>query len=75
MFMGLTIATVVGVPLAAWAGDVLGWRASFWAIAGIGLIVMAALRLTLPKLRRRSAATPWRRCASWVAAPFCRPWP
>ena len=27
MFMGLTIATVVGVPLAAWAGDVLGWRA------------------------------------------------
>ena len=37
MFMGLTIATVVGVPLAAWAGDVLGWRASFWAIAGIGL--------------------------------------
>ena len=50
MFMGLTIATVVGVPLAAWAGDVLGWRASFWAIAGIGLIVMAALRLTLPKL-------------------------
>jgi len=50
MFMGLTIANVVGVPLATWAGDVLGWRASFWGIAGIGVLVMAALRLTLPNL-------------------------
>jgi len=31
MFMGLTIANVVGVPLASWAGAHLGWRASFWA--------------------------------------------
>lgn len=50
MFMGLTIANVVGVPLATWAGDVLGWRASFWGIAGIGVLVMAALRATLPNL-------------------------
>lgn len=50
MFMGLTIANVVGVPLATWAGDVLGWRASFWGIAAIGVLVMAALRLTLPNL-------------------------
>ncbi|MCA0368044.1 MAG: MFS transporter [Proteobacteria bacterium] len=50
MFMGLTIANVVGVPLATWAGDVLGWRASFWGIAAIGILVMAALRLTLPQL-------------------------
>ena len=50
MFMGLTIANVVGVPLATWAGDALGWRASFWGIAGIGILVMAALRLTLPNL-------------------------
>lgn len=50
MFMGLTIANVVGVPLATWAGDALGWRASFWGIAGVGVIVIAALRLTLPNL-------------------------
>lgn len=50
MFMGLTIANVVGVPLATWAGDALGWRASFWGIAAIGVAVMAALRLTLPNL-------------------------
>lgn len=50
MFMGLTIANVVGVPLATWAGEHLGWRASFWGIAGLGLATMAALRLTLPPL-------------------------
>ena len=50
MFMGLTIANVVGVPLATWAGDHLGWRASFWGIAGLGLAMVAALRLTLPNV-------------------------
>jgi len=49
MFMGLTIANVVGVPLATWAGETLGWRASLWGIAMIGVMVMAALALTLPK--------------------------
>lgn len=50
MFMGLTIANVVGVPLATWAGDHLGWRAAFWGIAALGVVTMAALRLTLPVL-------------------------
>ena len=50
MFMGLTIANVVGVPLATWAGEHLGWRASFWGIAALGIATMAALRLTLPSL-------------------------
>lgn len=50
MFTGLTIATVVGVPLAAWVGEQIGWRAVFWAVAGLGLVAMAALRLTLPKV-------------------------
>lgn len=50
MFMGLTIANVVGVPFATWAGEYLGWRAAFWGIAALGIVTMAALRLTLPKL-------------------------
>ena len=29
MFAGLTVANVVGVPLATWAGGQIGWRASF----------------------------------------------
>lgn len=50
MFMGLTIANVVGVPLATWVGEHLGWRGAFWGIAVLGGATMAALRLTLPEL-------------------------
>jgi DHA1 family inner membrane transport protein len=50
MFMGLTIANVVGVPLATWAGEHLGWRMSFLGISGLGVATMVALRLTLPVL-------------------------
>lgn len=50
MFMGLTLANVVGVPLATWAGEHLGWRVSFWGIAGLGVATMIALRATLPAL-------------------------
>ncbi|UJR84537.1 MFS transporter [Sandaracinus amylolyticus] len=50
MFMGLTIANVVGVPLATWAGEQIGWRASFWGIAALGLVAMIAIRITLPAI-------------------------
>jgi len=50
MFMGLTIANVLGVPAATWAGAHLGWRAAFWGIAALGGVTMVALRLTLPAL-------------------------
>ena len=50
MFSGLTIAMVGGLPLAAWAGEVLGWRVAFAGIAGLGAAVMLALRLALPSL-------------------------
>jgi DHA1 family inner membrane transport protein len=56
MFMGLTIANITGVPLAAWAGETLGWRASFWGIAGLGALAMIALRLTLPHGRVEASA-------------------
>ncbi|MFS2112131.1 MFS transporter [Sphingomonas sp. Sphisp140] len=50
MFMGLTIATIGGVPLATWAGEVFGWRSVFAAIAAIGMVTMVALRLFVPAL-------------------------
>lgn len=51
MFMGLTLANVVGVPLAPWIGESFGWRTAFGAIAVWGLVTMAALRFALPDLR------------------------
>ncbi|MCJ2085752.1 MFS transporter [Methylobacterium sp. E-005] len=51
MFSGLTIALIGGVPLAAWFGELFGWRTAFWGIAGVGLLAMLALRLALPELK------------------------
>lgn len=50
MFMGLTLATIGGVPLATWFGELLGWRTAFWGIAGLGLIAMTALWYALPNV-------------------------
>lgn len=50
MFMGLTLATIGGVPLAAWFGEVLGWRTAFAGITGLGLLAMLALWFALPNL-------------------------
>jgi len=50
MFMGLTLATIGGVPLATWFGELLGWRTAFWGIAGLGVVTMAALWFALPNL-------------------------
>ena len=50
MFMGLTIATIGGVPLATWFGEMFGWRTAFWGIAGLGAIAMASLWWALPNV-------------------------
>ena len=50
MFMGLTLATIGGVPLATWFGELLGWRTSFWGVAGLGLVAMTALWFALPNV-------------------------
>ena len=50
MFLGLTIATIGGVPLATWVGETIGWRTAFGAIAGLGALAMLSLRLALPDL-------------------------
>ncbi len=49
MFMGLTIANIGGVPAATWLGETIGWRMSFLATAGLGIIAMASLYFSLPK--------------------------
>ena len=49
MFSGLTLANVLGVPIGAWIGEHAGWRATFWAVSGLGLIALGALLLLVPR--------------------------
>jgi DHA1 family inner membrane transport protein len=48
MFTGLTIATLLGVPLGSWLGLAFGWRATFWAVSAVGLFALAVLAVFVP---------------------------
>lgn len=48
--MGLSIATVIGVPIAQWLGSTFGWNAAFAMVAAIGVITFVALWFTVPHM-------------------------
>ncbi|GAB2840702.1 MFS transporter [Streptomyces deserti] len=48
MFLGLTVANIVGVPVATLMGQHLGWRATFLGVSTIGVAAIAALMLLIP---------------------------
>ncbi|MFJ9208743.1 putative transmembrane efflux protein [Streptomyces sp. L-9-10] len=50
MFLGLTVANIVGVPAATLLGQNLGWRATFLVVTVIGLIALAALARLVPHM-------------------------
>ena len=50
VMLGLTIATVIGVPFATWLGQHLGWRSGFVFAAAIGALTILAISVTLPKI-------------------------
>ncbi|MFI7521324.1 MFS transporter [Micromonospora globbae] len=56
MFAGLTIANVLGVPFGTLLGQHLGWRSTFWAITGIGVVALIGLAALVPA--RASADAP-----------------
>jgi DHA1 family inner membrane transport protein len=50
VMLGLSVANVIGVPLATGLGQALGWRAAFVAVAGLGLLTAALVRLYTPDI-------------------------
>lgn len=53
MFTGLTLATLLGVPFGSWLGLAFGWRSTFWAVTGIGLVALVVLAALVPADRER----------------------
>ncbi|MFD9792834.1 MFS transporter [Streptomyces sp. NPDC059070] len=49
-FGGATAANVLGVPAGTLIGEFSSWRAAFATVAGLGLLVVAALLYLLPSL-------------------------
>ncbi|WP_017593468.1 MFS transporter [Nocardiopsis potens] len=48
LFMGLSIANVLGVPGGTALGQALGWRSAFWAVTAIGVIVLLGVLRLVP---------------------------
>jgi DHA1 family inner membrane transport protein len=55
---GLTVATVIGVPVASWLGQALGWRSAFGLVVVIGLITLTAIALWLPNMAATHSSSP-----------------
>ncbi len=49
VFGGLTVATVAGVPLAAWLGGHLSWRMVFVCVAAAALLAAVLVRALVPR--------------------------
>jgi DHA1 family inner membrane transport protein len=60
VMLGLTSATLVGVPLAAWLGQLFGWRAAFLLVGAIALVAIALIRSNVPDLKPIAGASPLR---------------
>ncbi|MBY4039894.1 MFS transporter [Rhodococcus fascians] len=58
VMMGLSVANVVGVPVATWIGQALGWRSAFALVAVIGLLTVSALVLWMPRLDAMPTTSP-----------------
>jgi MFS transporter, DHA1 family, inner membrane transport protein len=60
VLLGLTVATIVGVPLANWLGQVFGWRWGFAVVAVLALSCAALIALFAPRDQAAHGASPLR---------------
>jgi predicted MFS family arabinose efflux permease len=57
IYAGLTIATLVGVPIGVFVGDRLGWRSIFFLAGGLSLLTFVGLGFFLSSSRSTGSAT------------------
>lgn len=60
MFTGLTVATVTGVPLGTFIGQISNWRMSFFFIVMIGVIALISNYFLVPKELEKGEKTSFR---------------
>ncbi len=60
VMMGLTVATLLGTPVATWFGQALSWRIAFGAVGFMGALTVVLIWLFLPKDKVQEGASPMR---------------
>lgn len=56
MFMGLTVANIIGVPGGTYVGQAFGWRVTFGIVALLGVIGFLGVALLVPEQGKPEAA-------------------
>lgn len=57
VMLGLSVATVIGVPASTWLGQNLGWRAAYWLVLAITVVAAVMIAYYLPHRERDRHAT------------------
>ncbi|MFF3958575.1 MFS transporter [Streptomyces sp. NPDC001890] len=57
MFMGLTVANIVGVPGGTYIGQAVGWRVTFVVVAALGVIGFLGVAKLVPETGRPESVT------------------
>lgn len=60
VMLGLTVANVLGVPLATMLGQALGWRSTYWTVAVIFGLALVAVQRAVPRMAAVPGASPRR---------------
>jgi DHA1 family inner membrane transport protein len=60
VLLGLTVATIVGVPMANWIGQAFGWRWGFGIVAALALVCAVSIAIVVPRGRAAHDASPLR---------------
>jgi DHA1 family inner membrane transport protein len=58
VLMGLTVATIIGVPSAEWLGQAIGWRWGFGIVAALSLLTASLVALYAPHQPPPEGASP-----------------
>ncbi len=48
VMLGLSAATLAGVPAATWLGQALGWRSAYWAVVVVAALTVATVAAVVP---------------------------
>ena len=77
VMLGLTIATLIGMPLATWLGQYMGWRPTFAGVGVIGAMAVVMIFRYVPVLKLAEGASPLtelsalRRPQVWLTLGIC----
>jgi DHA1 family inner membrane transport protein len=55
MFLGLTLANILGVPLGTFVGQHFGWRATFGLITALGVVALAPVYFLVPEIATKAS--------------------